>query len=213
MILNPHKTDHDRESCDNKRDSDEMTALIARAAGGDENAFSALLERYEKMVYNLAFQYTQNREDAADVTQDTFIKLWRTLGSFRGDCSFTSWVFRITQNTALDYLRKQTTHQTISLTVDDEDTGDHGRERDLVDDSPAHDPAASAERTERSAILQSAIASLRADHREILVLRDMQGFSYTEIAQMLGLEMGTVKSRISRARLQIKEFLEKRNFF
>ncbi|MBQ2767934.1 MAG: sigma-70 family RNA polymerase sigma factor [Clostridia bacterium] len=213
MILKPHKTHHDREPCENKRDSAELTALIARAAGGDEDAFSALLERYEKMVYNLAFQYTQNREDAADVTQDTFIKLWRTLGSFRGDCSFTSWVFRITQNTALDYLRKQTTHQTVSLTVDEEDVGDRGRERDLVDDSPTHDPAAWAEHTERSAALQAAIASLRADHREILVLRDMQGFSYTEIAQMLGLEMGTVKSRISRARLQIKEFLEKRNFF
>lgn len=213
MILKPHRTDPNHPIHEDAKDPPELTALIRRAAAGDEDAFSALLDRYEKMVYNLAFQYTRHREDAADITQDVFIKLWRTLGSFRGDCSFSGWVFRIARNTTLDYLRRQSNHPTLSLTVEDEDTDERGREIELADDRPEHDPALQAEQNERTAALQAAIASLRADHREILILRDMRGFSYTEIAEMLGLEMGTVKSRLSRARIHVKEFLEKGNFF
>lgn len=213
MILKPHRIDPNRPDYADTKDPPELAALIKRAAAGDEDAFSALLDRYEKTVYNLAFQYTRHREDAADITQDVFIKLWRTLGSFRGDCSFSGWVIRITRNTALDYLRRQNNHAALSLTVEEEDTDDRGREIELADDRPEHDPAMQAEQNERSAALQAAIASLRADHREILVLRDMQGFSYAEIAEMLGLEMGTVKSRLARARIHVKEFLEKGNFF
>ena len=213
MILKPPRTDPDHPNHADTKDPPELTALIKQAAAGDEDAFSALLDRYEKTVYNLAFQYTRHREDAADITQDVFIKLWRTLGSFRGDCSFSGWVIRITRNTALDYLRRQNNHAALSLTMDEEDADGRGREMELADDRPEHDPALQAEQNERSAALQTAIASLRDDHREILVLRDMQGFSYTEIAEMLGLEMGTVKSRLARARIHVKEFLEKGNFF
>ncbi len=194
-----------------KRDNPELLALVVRAAKGDEAAFSSLMEQYEKLVFNLAYQYTQNREDAADVSQEVFLKLWRTLSSFRGESSFSTWVFRITQNSALDLLRKRTGSATVSLTVPDEDGEE--RERELIDPGTEHDPAASVERKERREAVRDAIAALRADHREILVLREMQGFSYTEIAEMLGLELGTVKSRINRARMQVKEFLQKRNIF
>lgn len=208
MILRPHTHDTDE-----KRDSPELLALISRAAEGDEAAFSDLLGRYERMVYNLAFQYTQNREDAADVAQDTFLKLWRTLPSFRGESSFSTWLFRITQNCALDHLRRRAGNRTLSLTYDGDESDEEGRERELVDDSVEHNPAAQLEQNERAKAVRAAIASLRADHREVLVLREMEGLSYTRIAEMLGLELGTVKSRINRARIQIKEFLETRNFF
>ncbi len=214
MILNSHRAAAGAHTpADEMRDSPELLALISRAAGGDEAAFSALMEQYERLVFNLAFQYTQNREDAADVSQETFLKVWRTLSSFRGESSFSTWLFRITQNSALDLLRKRTGSATLSLTVDGDDSDDEGRERDLADPAVEHDPAAAIEQAERSGAVRAAIAALRADHREILVLRDMHGFSYGEIADMLGLELGTVKSRINRARIQVKEFLETRNFF
>jgi len=214
MILNPrHAAAGAHTPADEMRDSPELLALIARAAGGDEAAFSSLMEQYERLVFNLAFQYTQNREDAADVSQETFLKVWRTLPAFRGESSFSTWLFRITQNSAIDLLRKRAGSQTLSLTVDGEDGEDDGRERELADPTSDHDPAAAIEQEERSGAVRAAIASLRADHREILVLRDMRGYSYGEIAEMLGLELGTVKSRINRARIQVKEFLETRNFF
>lgn len=214
MILKPHHAAAGAHTpADEKRDSPELLALISRAAKGDEDAFSTLMERYEKLVFNLAYQYTQNREDAADVSQEVFLKLWRTLPSFRGESSFTTWLFRITQNSALDLLRKRSGSPTVSLTVESDDGEEEGRERDLADPTVEHDPAASAEQKERTSAVRAAIASLRADHREILVLREMRGFSYSEIAEMLGLELGTVKSRINRARIQVKEFLETRNFF
>lgn len=214
MILKPHNAAAGVPTpADEKRDSPELLALISRAAKGDEDAFSTLMERYEKLVFNLAYQYTQNREDAADVSQEVFLKLWRTLPSFRGESSFTTWLFRITQNSALDLLRKRAGSATVSLTVEGDDGEEDGRERDLADPTVGHDPAAAAEQKERASAIRAAIASLRADHREILVLREMRGFSYTEIAEMLGLELGTVKSRINRARIQVKEFLESRNFF
>lgn len=209
MILKPHAP----AIIEEKRDSEELLALISRAAKGDEAAFSTLVERYEKMVFNLAYQYTQNREDAADVSQEVFLKLWRSLPTFRGESSFATWIFRITRNSALDLLRKRTGSAALSLTVEDEDGEEGSRERDLIDPAVEHDPAAAAERKERTHAVHAAIASLRADHREILVLREMRGFSYNEIADMLGLELGTVKSRINRARMQVKEFLESRNIF
>lgn len=208
MILKPHNKDMEE-----KRDSPELLALISRAADGDEVAFSTLLERYERLVYNLAFQYTQNRDDAADVVQDTFLKLWRTLPSFRGESSFSTWLFRITQNCALDHLRRRAGNRTLSLTYDSDESDEDGRERELVDERVEHDPAANLERNERAKAVRAAIASLHAEHREVLVLREMEGLSYTHIAEMLGLELGTVKSRINRARIQVKEFLESRNFF
>lgn len=215
MILKPHHAAiaEDKRPDEEMRDSPELVALISRAAKGDEAAFSSLVERYEKLVFNLAYQYTQNREDAADVSQEVFLKLWRTLSSFRGESSFSTWIFRITQNSALDLLRKRAGNPTVSLTMEEEDGEEAGRERDLVDQSVEHDPAASVERSERATAVRAAIASLRADHREILVLREMRGYSYTEISEMLGLELGTVKSRINRARIQVKEFLETRNIF
>ena len=214
MILNHHQAGVGAHSpTDEKRDSPELLALISRAAAGDEDAFSSLMEQHERLVYNLAFQYTQNREDAADVCQETFLKVWRTLSAFRGESSFSTWLFRITQNAALDLLRKRSGNAALSLTVEHEESDEEGREHDLPDAAVEHNPAAAVEQKERAALVRAAISTLRADHREILVLRDMRGYSYGEIAEMLGLELGTVKSRINRARIHVKEFLETRNFF
>lgn len=194
-------------------DSPELAALFLRAKKGDETAFAGLVDRYEKLVYNLAYQYMGNAEDAADVSQETFIKLWRSLSVFRQESSLSTWVFRIAQNCALDALRKRSVRRTVSLTVEEDDGEERGREIELVDTNPDHDPAVRSERRERRAAVREAIAALHAEHREILVLRDIEGYSYAEIGEMLGLEQGTVKSRISRARLQVKDFLESRNFF
>ncbi len=133
------------------------------------------------------------------------MKLWRTAGSYRGECSVTSWVIRIARNTSLDALRRRSTRQTDSLTLEDED-GDT-TERAIPVTEGDDDPVSSYERKERIAAVRRAISELCDEHKEIILLRDIQGLSYAEIADLLGIEEGTVKSRIHRARNCLKEKL------
>lgn len=192
-------------------DNEILLGLMKKAASGNDAAFEKLVKHFEKPVYNLAMQTVRNREDALDVAQDVFLKLWRTRGSFRGDCSVSTWVMRIAKNTVLDLLRRRTAHASESLTY--EDGEGESAERDIPDCDTASDPAASYERKERIAEVRRSMLMLSEEHREIIVLRDMEGFSYSEISAMLGIEEGTVKSRLSRARNSLKEILEKRNIF
>lgn len=194
-----------------KHPPDENALLVKQAAKGDSHAFGELVKKYEKMVYNLAYQYSGNRDDAYDISQEVFIKAWRAIPTFRGDCSFSSWLYRITKNAYLDYSMKNSKHEHQSLGV----TDDEGEEREIeiVSTDESASPEAMAEKNERALALHLAIASLGEEHREVIVLREFEGHSYEDISEMLSLELGTVKSRINRARKCIKNFLEERNFF
>lgn len=193
-------------------DNETLTGLLRSAARGCESSFSDLVRHFERPVYNMAMQVLSNREDALDASQEVFIKLWRSCSTYRGECSVASWIIRIARNTSLDFLRRRGIRQTDSLTVEDSDE-DGGRrsERDIPVAGGDDDPVAVYERKERIEEVRRAISELGDEHREIIVLRDINGMSYSEISQTLGIEEGTVKSRLNRARNSLKEILEKRN--
>lgn len=189
----------------------DLSVLFRRAAKGDENAFSTLVKETETTVYRLLFTFVQNREDALDLSQETYLRLWRTLSSFRGECAPTTWLLRIAKNCAIDHLRKAGKENITPLTF----TTGNGNEQEieLPDPSDDADPQKALERKETQKAVREAILSLNEEQRDVLLLREFEGLSYDEIAARLSLETGTVKSRLNRARYAIKDFLMARNFF
>lgn len=184
--------------------------LIQAARWGDQSAFAQLVTANQAMVYSLAYRMTGNPEDAADLTQEAFLNAWRGLGSFSGQSSFSTWIYRLASNACTDFLRREKRRSGLSMTLEDE--GEEDRQADLPDDRWS--PERELERREAHDAVRRGLAALSPEHREILVLRELEGLSYTEIAQALGLEEGTVKSRIARARLALRDFLQKDgNFF
>ena len=179
--------------------------LVALAQEGNPDAFSLLVERHQTMVYNLALGKTGSPQDAEEVTQTAFLKAWQGLPAFQGKAAFSSWLYRLTVNAAIDLLRQRSRRpQTLSL--DDPDLPP-------VPD-PAEDPQAQAEAQERRRQLWQAIDALPEIHRTPFLLREMEGYSYREIAKALGLEEGTVKSRLARARVLLRsELLSHGNFW
>lgn len=185
--------------------SEEM--LINRAKSGDEQAFEKIVKLYEKNVYNSALYIAKNREDAFDISQEVFLKLWRTLPSYRGDASLKTWVATITRTCAIDYIRARNQKQTSSLTYEEDE-----KEIDVIDEDTASNPEKSFEQKERAAAVRKAVGALPEPIRETLILREFHDLSYAEIANIQKISEGTVKSRISRGREQIKEFLKNGNF-
>lgn len=190
---------------------DDDTRLVHASLSGDSEAFGELVKKYEKLIYNTSYQLIGNPDDAFDVSQETFIKAYRSLGSFRGDSKFSTWLYKICQNAARDYIRSKSRQKTVSLTVnDDDDTKEV--QLDIPDDDISSQPDRSLEREEIRTVVREAIAKLSEDHKNVIVLRDIEGYSYEDISEILNLEIGTVKSRLNRARLAIKDFLINRNF-
>lgn len=179
--------------------------VIQAVLDGDVNAYEALVKEYEKNVYNLALRMTGNSEDAYDMSQEAFIKAYNSLGAFRGESKFSVWLYRIVSNVCLDFLRSKNRKPTVSLSVENDD-GDEV-ELDIADES--NSPELVLERGLTRDAVRRGLAALPDDHREILLLREIQGLSYDEIAEVLGLEAGTVKSRIFRARKKLCSFLLK----
>ncbi len=180
---------------------------FALAAKGDENAFSDIVREYEKAVYGYALSFCKNTEDAFDISQDAFLKLWRTLPKYKGNCSPKTWIMGIVRTVAIDFLRAKYKRSTLPLYGENEELPfDH------PDESIEANPAMAYEQKERERLVRLAMASLPPDLKETLYLREMEGLAYDEIAKILGVREGTVKSRISRARDGIKEFLKSRNF-
>jgi len=192
-------------------DNDALALLARSAAEGNDDAFSEIVKIFEKPIYNMAMQTLHNREDALDLSQDVFLKLWRSLPNFRGECSVTSFIMKIAKNTVLDCLRRKSTRQTVSLNTEN-DEGEI-EEYDVPDPSPDSNPADAYERSEKIRMVRQAIAELNDEHREMILMRDIQGFSYEQIGEILALEEGTVKSRLFRARAALKKILQNRNFF
>ena len=173
--------------------------IVRRVLEGDADAFGAIVDEYQKNVYNLALRMTGNPEDAQDMSQEAFIKAFNSLASFRGDSKLSVWLYRIVSNVCLDFLRSRKRRQTVSLNMDD---GEGGSSELEIPDLSAMPEEELNRRLTREAV-RKGLLSLPEDQREILLLRKIEGLSYDEIAQALGLEAGTVKSRIFRARKRL----------
>ena len=177
--------------------------IIERVLGGDVNAFEELVLRYEGTVYNLALRMVSNREDAADMTQEAFIKAYNSLPSFRGDSRFSSWLYRIASNVCLDFLRSKSRRPQSSLTLG----GDDDEDVQLEIPDPAAGPEEQLIKKLSMQSLSEGLKLLPDNQRQILAMRELGGMSYAEIGAALSLEEGTVKSRIFRARKKLCAFL------
>ena len=188
---------------------DEELIIIRKVLDGDRNAFEDLVMANQKNVYNLALKMTGNEDDALDISQDAFFKAYRQLNGFRGDSRFSVWMYRLTYNLCIDFLRKKPRVTTIPLTYQD-DSGDvHDIElpdmRDLPEDRVL--------RRETQKTIADSINELGQSHSEILVMREITGMSYGEIAETLSLSEGTVKSRLARARRSLVNILAEKGTF
>lgn len=174
--------------------------LICRAARGDAEAFRQLVEAYQTPAYRLAARMC-GPDSAEDVTQEAFLAAWRALPEFRGDCRFSTWLYRLVSNAAIDCLRREKKHR---------DTGDVD-DLELPDGGPS--PQEQAERSDTRDAVRRALDRLSPEHRQVLLLRFMQELDYGEIARALDISEGTVKSRINRAKSKLREVLAAGNFF
>lgn len=179
--------------------------LIKKCRKGSREAFNALFSNYQTQVINIAYSMLSDREDAYDAAQETFVRVYRNIESFKEQSSFSTWLYRITANVCSDILRKRQKHSNVlSINSMSEDSKDF----DIRDESPT--PEDSAELDERQRAVREAIAELRDEYRAVITLCDIEGMSYDEISRILSLPAGTVKSRINRARNSLKKILMKK---
>lgn len=179
-------------------------SLVSLAQQGDGEAFALLVQRHQKMVYNLALGKTGSHHDAEEITQNAFLKAWQGLPQFQGKAAFSSWLYRLTLNAATDFLRQRGRHAKV-VSLSDPDLPP------IPDQSPTPEERSAAE-ADRQALWQ-AIEALPEQQRTILLLREIDGLSYKEIALTLDLEEGTVRSRLSRSRKVLRKLLWKTENF
>jgi RNA polymerase sigma-70 factor (ECF subfamily) len=175
--------------------------LVERSKQGDITAFNSLVETYQQNVYNLCLRMLGSPQAAEDSTQDAFIAAFKAIGSFRG-VAFRAWLFRIATNSCYDEMRRRRSRQATSL---DEPRGDEHATLDVASEQAT--PQERAERRELAQLIQGGLSSIHPDQRIALVLCDVQGFDYAEIAKILEVSLGTVKSRIFRGRMQMRTWL------
>lgn len=181
--------------------------LVAAAQRGDLTAFNRLVGQYEQRVYNLAFRMLNDAESAADATQDTFFQLYKAISQFRGG-SFKAWLMRIASNICYDRLRVRSRRPSDSLdAIVEEAENNGGNASTLLEDNRA-DPESFALSRELARELVTALQTLPPDQRLIVILSDVQGLSYDEITQIANCSLGTVKSRLSRGRAKLREYLQ-----
>ena len=176
--------------------------LIADTLDGRTDAFGELVRRYQDRLFNAVLRVVDNADDALDVVQDAFVNAYTSLGSFKGDAEFYTWLYRIAFNSAVSQRRKK--RALVSL-----DRGRAGEEAiDPPDPSEETRPGAAMERSEEEAALQDALNRLSPEHRAVLVLKDIEGLKYEQIADVMDVPIGTIRSRIHRARLELRDLLE-----
>lgn len=176
---------------------------IARAAKGDANAFETLMSAYEKKIYALCLRMTGNPHDGEDAAQEAMLRIWRTIGQYRFESAFSTWVYRVTASCCMDAIRKRQRHEQPSLEEMGEASG-----FDPADGSET--PQEQTERKETRSAIRQAIAAVPEGMREVFLLRDVHGLSVEETAQALQIAQGTVKSRLARAREKIAAELKQR---
>jgi RNA polymerase sigma-70 factor (ECF subfamily) len=179
--------------------------LVAASRTGGAEAFRTLVERYQDRIYNTVFRLAGNEEDARDIAQETFLRVWENLGRFRGDAAFYTWIFRIAVNQALTHRRQTARLRTVQAGDDPPEVAPLGGTQAARLQAA---PEAEMERREQESQIAEALAYLDADHRAAVVLRDVEGLDYQEIAAVLDVPPGTVKSRIHRARLLLRQRLK-----
>jgi len=169
--------------------------LLAKAKKGNKEAFGQLIYPYERLIYNISYKYMGNAEDAKDTAQESLLKIYLNIKTCRSADTFKAWAAKITVNTALDALRKR-----------------GGKSAEVLEEYPAPEadrPEHTAIRNEEIKLVKEAINLLGDEHRMMIILRDLEGFSYNELAQAAGISLGTVKSRLSRARFALREQIDK----
>lgn len=181
--------------------------LIRRAQRGDADVFEQLLLEHQKNVYNLCYRMAGNPDDAMDLSQETFLRAWRCLDQYQFASAFSTWLYRLCSNICIDFLRRRRRQQTVPLTFEDAD----GEEQTYAVPDAQPLPEEQVELKLTREILQAAMAQLLPEHRAVLQLRVVNEMSYEQIADVLDIQIGTVKSRLSRARNQLKKILERGN--
>lgn len=169
---------------------------------GEVDAFAILVRRYQDRLYNTVLRVVDNHEDAWDVVQESFLNAYQSLASFKGDAEFFTWLYRIAFNAAVSQKRKK--RATISL----EQARTHdGKSVDPADDSEQCKPSDALERHEEHTAVHRALAQLSVEHRSVLIMKDLDGMKYEEIAEIMDIPIGTVRSRLHRARLELRDIL------
>lgn len=180
--------------------------LIEQSRKGNVDAFEELIRDYKKSAYNIALRVLQNKEDAEDVSQEALIKVFKNIQNFNMQSTFKVWLYRIVVNACLDFKRKKTI---VAFSVDESYDLDNGDEVFRQIEDKTNDPDFMVEKNYNSQMVSAAVNNLEDDFKTIIVLRDIQGFTYNEISEILSCNIGTVKSRLSRARKSLKDIIDK----
>lgn len=185
-------------------DAEKEQRIVLRAQKGNVKAFEKLVIEHEKIVYNIIYRIMNNSEDTYDLSQETFIKAYTNIKQFNGESKFSTWLYRIATNASLDELRKRKGKETFSM-----DQTIAGKDSDIIPEyeDESQDIEEKIMEKEQTYIIECALKELSETHRAVMVLREMQDLSYDEIAETLEITLGTVKSRISRARQEMKKII------
>jgi RNA polymerase sigma-70 factor (ECF subfamily) len=199
-----------RQQAANECIGNDDALLIELSRQGDSAATERLILKYQNRVYNTVLKICGDPDDAAELTQETFVKIIENLRKFEGRSSFYTWAFRIAVNLTLNYCQRNAKLVVRSLDIEEEQRSSQARHamKELLSDDSSPDPAALAQNKELHEIALKALARLDEAQKAVLVLRDIEGMSYARIAEALGIEIGTVRSRLSRARTKLRDILE-----
>ncbi len=184
--------------------------LVEQWRQGDSEAAERLILKYQNRTYNVILKICANADDAAELTQETFVKVIENIDKFEGRSSFYTWTFRIAVNLTLNYCQRSGRHVLRSLDAEDDEHDGQARQqlKEFLNDDSSPDPAAVAVNKELCEIVIASLMKLKDAQRTVLVLRDIEGMNYAQIAEVLDVELGTVRSRLSRARSNLREIME-----
>jgi len=184
------------------------SVLVEKCRQGDSDATERLIIKYQDRIHNVIFKICQNRDDAAELTQETFVKLIEKIDTFKGNSAFYTWLFRIAINLTYTHCKRSVKLGMKSLDGTAEAEAAGAQLKDFLTDSTEADPTVLAQKKEVVQLIMAALGKLDEDHRAVIVLRDIEGMTYAEISETLEIGLGTVKSRLSRARANLKDILE-----
>lgn len=188
---------------------DEDVKLMLALKAGDRKAFDSLLDKYEKQIINYIYRFTGSKEDAKDLAQDTFVKVYNAAANYNPSAKFTTWLYRIASNTSVDYLRRRKASGNPA-SLDEQFETEEGRFKEQFADGRMRDALETAEKVEKEAEIQKALLSLPENQRAAIVLKIYEEKSYVEIANIIGVSTGSVESLIFRARTALRDRLKNR---